>query len=103
MRNMRKNNNNKKVGIICGIIIGFFFFPESDTEPYPEGKPSVINKTNTGNFCDMEIPLCICASETAFGVFGFICNSFFLCYSSLLNTKISVLSTFVTNFSSVIL
>ena len=40
MTDMKKNNNNKKAGIICG------FFPESDTEPYPEGKPSITNKTN---------------------------------------------------------
>lgn len=81
----------------CFVLI----FPESDTEPYPEGKLSITNRT--GNLCDMEISLCICASEIVFGVFGFICSSFFLWHASLLNTKISVLNTFVTNSNSVIL
>jgi len=61
-------------------------------------------KLNTGNFCDMEIPPRMCASERVFGIFEFLCNFLFLCRASFLNTKISVLSTtFVINFSSVIL
>lgn len=48
------------ITIIKSDIISFFL--KSGTEPYPEGKLSITNKT--GHFCAMKIPLhCLCLSE----------------------------------------
>lgn len=72
MRNMR-NNNNKKAG-----IIRVFFFQSLTQNLIQRENHLLPIKLTTGNFWDMEVPLCICASETqmyVFGVFGFICNS----------------------------